>query len=259
MLAYQLVYLPSSAFGLGVADGSQTAAEKGDSSPVPTYFEVRSVFSAPVHQPVVEGVGRTVTYGLRYADVDRIMATVPSLNKAVLIRELPKQVRHLEKVFDVRVVGTTQEFSEFNELEMERGRFITAADDANRRDCAVLGSKAAKTLFPTQDPVGQSVSIGSDSFTIVGVAKHLSASGPKPREADNHVYIPLNTSKFRYGDWIASSRGGQSQMLQLSRIIFQGLGSVKAEETAKLINSALKPFHPRGGVEVVIVKPDGGK
>ncbi len=218
--------------------------------PKQTLIEVRSILSDSLPQASVESPGRTVIAGLRYSDLDRLVASVPSIDKAIPVREIPGRIRNLEKVVDCRIVGTTHDFSGVNRIGMDRGRFIIAADDTKCRDYAVLGREIAKILFPTQDPVGQPVSIGPDTFIVVGVTG--------PRESDKNVYIPLNTSKARYGDLVVSARGGRSQMSQLSRIIVLAREGVKVEETAELINSTLKPFHPRGGVEVLIVKPGGG-
>src|SRR5205807_1770749 len=94
---------------------------------------------------------RILNYGLKYADYDRILATVPTLKKALPIREIRKQIRHLNHYLDGRVVGTTHEYAEFNRLQMERGRFLTASDNEHYYNYAVLASKTAATLFPYED------------------------------------------------------------------------------------------------------------
>lgn len=257
-IAYQLVGMPSRVLAQRVDQMDRTGAGKSQRrSGAPACIEVRSVIPDAVPEANAEGPGRTVTYGLRYTDFDRLLAAVPSISKAVPIREIPKRIRHLENVVDGRVVGTTREYAEFDHLEVARGRFISDTDNAKFRDYAVLGSDAAKALFPTQDPVGQKVDVGSDTFKVVGVARRFSTSRQKPQDSDKDIYIPVTTSKVRYGYWIVSASDGRSQMRQLSRIIVQRREGVNLKETARLINSTLKPFHPRGGVEVVIVKPEG--
>ena len=67
---------------------------------------------------------------------------MPTIKKALPIREIRKQIRHLDHVLDGRVVGTTHDYAEFNHLEIDRGRFLTEADNekvpelrrARRRD-----------------------------------------------------------------------------------------------------------------------------
>ncbi len=257
--ASQLGCPPPPVVAQGVKPGDQQAAGQEGRRPLEAaWIEVRSVISNTVPGAFDDGKARKVTYGLRYTDFDRVMATVPSIRKALLVREIPTTFRHLENVFDGWVVGTTQDYAGFSRLEVDRGRFLARSDDDRQSDHAVLGSEAAKALFPNQDPVGQLVKIGSETFTVVGVAKPLSEVGLKPQGSDKNVYIPLKTSRVKYGDWIVSAGDGRSQKRQISRIIVQVQEDVKVEEAARLIDSALKPFHPMGGVEVVIVRPGVG-
>ena len=44
--------------------------------------------------------------------------------------------------------------------------------------------------------------------------------------------------------------------LQLSRLILEVRDGADVEATAALVKSILQPHHPKGDVEVVILKPD---
>jgi putative ABC transport system permease protein len=138
---------------------------------------------------------------------------------------------------------------------MERGRFLSDADDARCRSYAVLGSEAAKNLFPSGDPCGQSINLGSNSFTVIGVAQPRASGGLRP-DSESDIYVPLNTSKARFGEWIRNTRAERSLVFQLSRIVVVLPKDARAEETVPLIRSILDPFHHRGAVEVVVVNPD---
>jgi hypothetical protein len=140
---------------------------------------------------------------------------------------------------------------------LERGRFLTGADEAACRNYVVLGSELAKDLFLSDNPIGQSVDLGSDSFTVIGVAKQRASGGLEPN-SDKEVYVPLNTSKSRFGEWIRITRANRSVMFQLSRIVVVLREDAKVEETVPLISSILKPFHHRSAVEVVVVNSKGG-
>jgi putative ABC transport system permease protein len=222
----------------------------------PAYIEVRSVMSTTPPHTGVERRGRTMDVGLRYIEFDRLVATVPAIKKALPIRENSMRIRRPGRVLDGQVVGTTHDYAEFNRLGMERGRFLTDADDAKCCNYAVLGSEAAKALFLSDNPVGQSVNLGSDSFTVIGVAKQRANRGLKP-DSDRDIYVPLNTSKARFGEWIRNTRGERSLVFQLSRIVVVLRKDAKVQETVPLISSILKPFHHGGGVQVVAVNPEG--
>src|SRR3954454_8997069 len=81
-----------------------------------------------------------LNYGLKYEDFERIMATVPTIKKALPIREIRKQIRHLSHYIDGRVVGTTSDYMPFNHLEIERGRFLTENDNERYENVAVLAA-----------------------------------------------------------------------------------------------------------------------
>ena len=107
-----------------------------------------------------------------------IMATVPTIRKALPIREIRKQIRRLQYYLDGRVVGTTHDYAEFNLLRMEKGRFLTASDNEKYQNYAVLAAETTEKLFPYENPLNQSVKLGTDYYTVVGVtSKRASSAG----------------------------------------------------------------------------------
>jgi putative ABC transport system permease protein len=238
--------LPSRVMATGVSDPRPTG---------PSHIEIRSVWAtAPPHGDV--GKPRpTIDVGLRSIEFDRIMGTVPAIERAVPIRESLMRIRGPGRAWHGRVVGTVHGFAEINRLRMQRGRFLTAADDAGCRNSAVLSSGAAEALFPSGDAVGQSVEVGAESFRIVGVTMQRARDRFNPA-SDRDIYVPLNTSKARFGDWIRDERGERTLVFQLSRVDFVLRQGAKTQETASLIRSILEPFHHRGAVEVIVVAPE---
>src|SRR5262249_17746702 len=127
-----------------------------------------------------------------------------------------------------RVVGTTEDYADLNMLQIERGRFLTAADNEKYQNYAVLASTTARTLFPYEDPINQSIKLGSDYYTVVGVTKQRESSAGSggslaARDFNKDVYIPLNTCKLRFGERIIDNRAGSVEAVetQLSRLILE--------------------------------------
>ena len=75
----------------------------------------------------------------------------------------------------------------------------------------------------------------------------------------DNVYIPLMTSRLRFGERIVSNRAGRVEAVetQLSRLILEVRGGADVEATAALVKCTLEPHHPKGDVEVVILKATG--
>ena len=93
------------------------------------------------------------------------MATVPTIRKSLPIREIRKQIRRLQYFLDGRVVGTTHDYAEFNHLEIDRGRFLSAADNDKYENYAVLASETAKTALPLRRPDRRSRSSSGSTIT----------------------------------------------------------------------------------------------
>ena len=130
------------------------------------------------------------------------------------------------------------------------GRFLTDADNAAAQNHVVVSSEVAQALFPNEDPVESRSSSGTDYYTVVGVVKQAKIS--------RTVYMPLDTCKLRFGERIIYNRSGKSEAVetQLSRLILEVRDGADVQATAALVKSTLQPHHPKGDVEVVILKPD---
>jgi putative ABC transport system permease protein len=202
---------------------------------------------------------RILNYGLKYEDYDRLLATVPTIRRALPIREIKKEIRYLNRALEGRVVGTTHLYAEFNHLSIDRGRFLTEADNEHYDNYAVLGHGVAEKLFPYEDPIGQSVKLGSDYYVVVGVTANRASTAAiggslNSQEYNKDVYIPLNTCRLRFGERIIDNRSGSmsAEETQLSQITIQ-LGDVsEVRPSAPIIEAAVKPWHPKKDVELVV-------
>ncbi len=163
---------------LAVGEGSSREAQARFRALGATNIIIRSVKPSEETQAAGGRPARILNYGLKYDDYDRILATVPTIKKALPIREIRKEIRRLNFALDGRVVGTTADYADFNRLDMAKGRFLTIADNEHYENVAVLAHETGKTLFPYEDPLGQTVKLGSDYYTVVGVtAERASSAG----------------------------------------------------------------------------------
>ena len=100
--------------------------------------------------------------------------------------------------------GVTANYADITNIVLSEGRFITEADDQQRRNVMVIGVNAADALFPGQrnNIAGTEVKMGGYTFEIVGVLEKRKAGFFGENEEDNAVYIP-----FRTAQKIAPARG----------------------------------------------------
>src|SRR5262249_36109890 len=65
-----------------------------------------------------------LTYGLTHQDMERIASTIPTVVSVTPLREFRKELRHLERKLEGRVLGVTPGYLQMNGLKISRGRFI---------------------------------------------------------------------------------------------------------------------------------------
>ena len=199
-----------------------------------------------------------LSYGLKYSDYERILETVPHIRKILPLREIRKEIRRLEYVMDGRVVGTTADYADFNRLDIDRGRFLTEADDAQYQNYAVLASETARNLFPYEDPIGQSVKLGSDYYTVIGVTRERSSSGIvgslASQDFNKDVYIPISTCRLRFGDKIIDNRSGSmsAEETQLSQITIKVDSTALVMPLSQVISAAVQPYHDKRDVMMTV-------
>ena len=147
-------------------------------------------------------------------------------------------------------------------LQIERGRFLTGVGQRAVPELLRAGPRDAQALFPDERPARKSVKLGTDYYTVVGVTVKRATAGIggslAAQDFNKDVYIPLNTCKLRFGERIINNRSGRVEAVetQLSRLILEVRDGADVEATAALVKSILEPQHPKGDVEVVILKPD---
>src|SRR5262249_39147086 len=149
---------------------------------------------------------RVAIFGLTWADYERI-GTIGEVTRRVPMRVFPQQVRYLERMHTGRMVATTPQYAEVNQLELAAGRFLVEEDDTAMLNVACLGSPSADRLFPFEDPLGHTIRMGNYFYKVVGVLKERMPTGGSggsqaAEDFNNDVYIPLQTCRVRYGEKI---------------------------------------------------------
>ena len=81
-----------------------------------------------------------------------------------------------------KVLGIDQNYLDTMGYVIQSGRPFTEKDYAGFRKVALLDNNAVETLFPGEDPVGKTIEIGEEPFTVVGVVR--------PRDNDE---LPIKT------------------------------------------------------------------
>ena len=93
-------------------------------------------------------------------------------------REWSDDVSAGSSSFNGTVFGVDQVYLELMDYQISYGRTFTDADYENFRKVVILDKKAATALFPGKYPVGQTIEIKSEPFTVIGVVEKGSSFLP---------------------------------------------------------------------------------
>ena len=189
-------------------------------------------------------------YGLTRDDYIRLLATVPSLERAIPIRAIPAQFRYQTRTMQGRLVGSTPEYAEVARLGVERGRFLTDADMKGERNYCVLASETAAKLFPFGEPIGQQVQVDDEFYDVVGIMKSRSPTAGvggsfAAEEFNNDIYIPITSMWRRIGDMAVVVRPGQFQrdIFELSQVTIQVKTRDDVLPTSEVVRSTIEFAH----------------
>ncbi len=93
------------------------------------------------------------------------------------------------------VVGTVPAWQQVRAREVGSGRFFSAEELDGAQSVAVIGTTTAEELFTNASPIGQTVSVNGQSFTVIGVL--ASAGSSLSANEDDTVVVPLTTFAAR--------------------------------------------------------------
>jgi len=197
-------------------------------------------------------VSTVLEYGLRYSDFDRLQATLPTVRRAVPSTLIRKNAQHGRyRVANARVLGTTPDYRHVKNLRVRRGRFLTPLDMASMANVAVLGAGAAERLFSFEDPLEQTVLLGTGAYRVVGVLDAQDSGSATPgaigvQDFNNDIYIPLTAARSRFGELQMILRSGSRdfERIQLSEITLTVKDETLVSQTAAMARKLLRRSHP---------------
>ena len=131
---------------------------------------------------------------LTQADVTALNnpSLAPHIVTAIPIAQAAGNMTWQNQNWFAQATGSTADFPQVRAYEMASGSFFTSADVQGNAKVVVVGKTVVDNLFGGQDPVGQSIKINRQSFTVVGTfAPKGSAS---LGNQDNVAVVPISTA-----------------------------------------------------------------
>ncbi len=152
----------------------------------------------------------TGTQPLTTMDADGIMAAAPDVKEVGYTYSLQAPIVYGANSDNLSVQGVTPNYTELNNWQpMPGGRFITQNDVDNAARVALIDPTTATDLFGTSSPVGQTVLIKDQVFTIIGEMTVKSTGF-----SNQTVLIPVTTAQTRLADARVAGKGYRVSQIQ---------------------------------------------
>jgi putative ABC transport system permease protein len=192
-------------------------------------------------------IGRAA--GLRVGDTDRILDLVPLAKLASPLVERYAPVSHGGRRRLALVVGVSASYQSILRLELQRGRFFSAADERSVARVAVLGGTLARALFAYDNPIGQHVRVEDRYFEVVGVLATEAAGADSAgalawRDIDQAMLAPLPAVLGRSVDV------GPDQ--SIDELWLQTSDGERVEEVGRALAHTLTRLHGSADVDIVV-------
>jgi putative ABC transport system permease protein len=212
--------------------------------------------------------------GLTVRDVESIKALLPSLSQVSPEIILDTYVIRNGFRRSAKLVGIDPTYFRIYDFQLLEGQVFNEEQQKFGSPVCIIGSALKSRFFPTENPIGKSMKVGTHWLTIVGVLQERSVSQASIsklgiRDFNMDVYVPLQSVLVRYRnrDLITAealrlaaqnSRGfrsnnGQNSDLendqekknyhQLDRLVIQVDQTEKLQPTAEIISRLLKRRH----------------
>ncbi|MEN8255432.1 MAG: ABC transporter permease [Verrucomicrobiota bacterium] len=167
------------------------------------------------------------SYGLTYDDAEGLSRHVPNLVASTPIKRLRLDVQFKARRLQTDVLATAPWFLRVQNYRMVRGRFLSSADMEFGTPVCVIGTRLARILFAGYDPIGRTLNIDRDAYTVVGIVGDIAQSEmPMGSELwlegeNQNVYIPLRTYLQKRGDLFTqwAEGGGTFEKIELHELI----------------------------------------
>ncbi|MFO7822201.1 MAG: ABC transporter permease [Lentisphaeria bacterium] len=194
-------------------------------------------------------------YGIRHHDLDHIRQTVHNLKTTVAVKSQRWPVRDFRGDEQVTpVIATENSYLDLSHSRMKRGRFIQSLDNLERRRVCVLGKNAARRLFAFYDPLGKLLQINNQWFRVTGILKNAEDINAFGTDApmNNHIFIPLETSRSLYGDVRPLEDQKGFAEVQLDAAVLQVADKNAIQTVTKHLHRYLEKEHAAKDYELVV-------
>jgi putative ABC transport system permease protein len=186
------------------------------------------------------GAGTSMT--LKPTDAEAILKEAPAVKAIAQESTGSVRVKYQNQNTSTNLLGTTPDYPGIRNFQLSTGRFFTASDVRRRAKVAVLGSSIQETLFGNLSPVGKTIKLNGQSFTVIGAFR--SKGGTGFRNPDDQVWVPVTTAMRRVF--------GRDYLNSMS---IQAVSEARMDEAQQQVEAVMRKQHriaPDGELDVMV-------
>ncbi len=199
-------------------------------------------------------------YGLTYADIKRIHATIKGVSIILPSRIMRDYVWNIDRRVDCEIIATVPWYPSMRNHRIVAGRFFTNPEMDNHSSVCVIGAEMVPTLFPLTSPIGSDVRVGSAYYKVVGImaprGKSVAADGARAggQPVASSMFIPLETAKTRYGETLRKFRSGslEQERVELHEVTVKVDSPENVPKIADAITAVLERHHKKKDYDIVV-------
>jgi putative ABC transport system permease protein len=183
---------------------------------------------------------RRSPYGLTRSDIASIREIATGISHVAPMKRVEYQPFVDGRSLSAEVYGTSPDLPEIVGYRLSRGRFITELDMEDGKQVAVIGEEIRRTAFPLDDPIGKTLSIRGQVYTVVGVLAPRGVSSDtviSTLNVDRAVLLPIDTVFMRLGT------GGDRRAERLDEIILKAGNPETQRLMPDLVETILLRLH----------------
>ena len=137
-------------------------------------------------------------YALEYSQMDEILE-LDNVEAVAPYKSVSGTVsRGTTTSSKASIIATTDSYLDVTNTTLSSGRKISIVDIENNSKVCILGSDIATTLFSLTDPIGETIKIDGDNYTVIGILTEQGTS--MGNDVDSTIIIPLTTAKYLGSD-----------------------------------------------------------
>jgi len=199
------------------------------------------------------------TYGLTFADAERIELTVPSVERILRVNRIKHRVFRGSNRLDATVLGVEPAYLDMFRLKMARGRPFNDLDSASYAKVCVVRKGLVEQLETVDDPLELFLRVAGEHFRIIGIledeafrshTRKILALDGRAQE----VYIPYTTAMRVFGTVTYIQRSGSTEFteVELDQVVVVARSASLVYPTAKMITRILQAAHEKRDYEIVV-------